>query len=59
MHRDDVPPEIDAIVLRLLAKSVTVRFQTAAEVIEAIERAARTIGAPISATALSSLMRAP
>src|SRR5882672_2726234 len=39
-RRADVPPEIDELVLRLLAKSPDDRFQTADELIEALEAVA-------------------
>jgi eukaryotic-like serine/threonine-protein kinase len=39
-RRPSLPPEIDALVMRLLAKDPDDRFQTADEVIEAIEQVA-------------------
>src|SRR5262245_31522656 len=38
-RRSEVPRRVDDIVLRLLAKSATERFQTAGEVVEALENA--------------------
>jgi serine/threonine protein kinase len=55
-RRDDIPREVDAIVLRLLAKSVANRFQTAAEVIEAIENASLTSRIMLSAAAVGRLV---
>jgi serine/threonine protein kinase len=40
-----VPPEIDALVIRALDRDRTARFATAAEFGDALERAARTVGA--------------
>jgi serine/threonine protein kinase len=54
--RAEVPPAIDDLVLRLLAKSVVDRFQTAAEVVEAIENAAFGTGTMLSSVAVSRLM---
>ena len=52
-----VPPELDAIVLRLLAKRPEERFQTADEVIGALEDASAATGAMISSSSLGRLMR--
>lgn len=54
--RSEVPSEVDDIVMRLLARSVTARFQTAAEVIEAIENASIRAGTMLSTAAVSRLM---
>jgi serine/threonine protein kinase len=56
-RRRDVPREIDDIVLRLLAKSVTDRFQTARDVVEAIENAALRARTILSTSAVSQLLR--
>jgi len=56
-RRPDVPPTVDAIVMRLLAKSATDRFQTAAEVIEAIEHASMQAQTILSTSAISRLLR--
>jgi serine/threonine-protein kinase len=53
--RAEVPPAIDALVLRLLTKSVVDRFQTAAEVVEAIENAAFGTGTMLSSVAVSRM----
>jgi serine/threonine protein kinase len=52
-----IPPEVDDIVLRLLAKSVTDRFQTAAEVVEATENASASAKTILSTVAVSRLIR--
>jgi len=56
-RRAEVPRAVDDIVLRLLAKSVTDRFQTASEVVEAIENASMRAGTMLSSSALSRLIR--
>jgi len=57
LRRAEVPRAVDDIVLRLLAKSVADRFQTAAEVVEAIENASMRAGTILSTSAVSRLMR--
>jgi serine/threonine protein kinase len=56
-RRGDIPPEIDEVVLRLLAKSATDRFQTASEVVEAIEHTAMRAGMILSTSAVARLIR--
>jgi serine/threonine protein kinase len=56
-RRAEVPRAIDDIVLRLLAKSVTDRFQTAGEVVDAIENASMRAGTILSTSAVSRLIR--
>jgi serine/threonine-protein kinase len=55
-RRPDVPRAIDDIVLRLLAKSVADRYQTAGEVVEALENASMRAGTILSTSALSRLV---
>jgi serine/threonine protein kinase len=55
--RADVPPAIDAIVMKMLARSVDQRYQTAGEVLHDIERAAVAVGAVLSASTLGMLLR--
>jgi serine/threonine protein kinase len=55
--RREIPRAIDSMVLRLLAKSVGDRFQTAAEVVEAIEDASMRAGTILSTSAVSRLVR--
>jgi serine/threonine-protein kinase len=55
-RRPDVPRAIDDIVLRLLAKSVADRYQTAGEVVEAIENASMRAGTILSTSAVSRLV---
>ncbi|HEY0988135.1 MAG TPA: serine/threonine-protein kinase, partial [Kofleriaceae bacterium] len=57
LRRAEVPRAVDDIVLRLLAGSVADRFQTAAEVVEAIENASMRAGTILSTSAVSRLMR--
>ncbi|HEY6180239.1 MAG TPA: serine/threonine-protein kinase, partial [Kofleriaceae bacterium] len=56
-RRAEVPRAVDDIVMRLLAKSVGERFQTAGEVVEAIENASMRAGTILSTSALSRLIR--
>jgi serine/threonine protein kinase len=56
-RRPDVPPEIDALVLRLLAKSPDDRFQTADEVVETIEAVASRTSSVLSASGLGRFVR--
>jgi serine/threonine protein kinase len=55
-RRAEVPRAVDDIVLRLLAKSVADRFQTAGEVVEALEHASMRAGTILSTSALSRLI---
>src|SRR6185295_2364842 len=55
-QRSEVPRAVDDIVLRLLAKSVGDRFQTAGEVVEAIENASMRAGTILSTSAVSRLI---
>lgn len=52
----DVPRELDALVARLLAKSPHDRYQTAAELLEAIEATALRLGCVLSPTSLARMM---
>ena len=56
-RRSDVPPEVDALVLRLLSKSPDDRFQTADELVDAIERVASGTSSVLSASALGRFVR--
>ena len=56
-YRRDIPPELDALVLRALAKSADERFQTADELAEAIESVAAQTSSPLSQAGLSRFLR--
>ena len=56
-RRPDIPREVDELVLRLLAKSADDRFQTADEVVEAIEAVAARTSSVLSSSALGRLVR--
>ncbi|HEX8113115.1 MAG TPA: serine/threonine-protein kinase, partial [Kofleriaceae bacterium] len=56
-RRADIPPELDELVLRLLAKDPGERCQTADEVVEAVEAFAAGTGSVLSASALGRLVR--
>jgi serine/threonine protein kinase len=55
--RSDIAPEIDAVVLAALERDPARRFQTAGEMLEAIEAAAETAGKTMSAHALGRFLR--
>ena len=55
--RAGVPPDLDRIVMRLLAKDPAQRFQTAEELHEAVEAAAVATGSALSASSLGRYMR--
>ena len=56
-RRAGVPPELDEIVLRLLAKDPAMRFQTADEAHEAIENSAVRIGSALSGASVARFLR--
>jgi serine/threonine protein kinase len=56
-RRAEVPRAVDDIVMRLLAKSAGDRFQTAGELVEAIENASLRAGTMLSSSALARLIR--
>jgi eukaryotic-like serine/threonine-protein kinase len=55
--RADVPPAVDAVVMKLLARPVETRYQTADELAQAIDDVAAQTGASISTPALGRLVR--
>jgi serine/threonine protein kinase len=55
--RPDVPPDVDRIVLRLLAKSSAERFQSAEEVVDGIEAASVRAGIMVSTAAVGRFVR--
>lgn len=56
-RRPDVPPELDHLVLRLLAKEPDQRYQTGGDLLEDIENLAARVGQPLSAAALGRVVR--
>ena len=56
-RNSSIPPELDAITLKLLAKSPADRFQTAGELIEALEDFASRHATMISSSALARFLR--
>jgi eukaryotic-like serine/threonine-protein kinase len=56
-RRYDVPPELDAIVMKLLAKEPGERYQTAEELRVAVDALAYKLGIDVSTTDLSRMMR--
>ena len=55
--RSDVPREVDEIVMRMLAKNPANRYQTAADVIDAIEVAAMRMSTLLSTASVARQMR--
>ena len=56
-RRRDVPPELDAISMRLLAKDPAARFQTGDELVEALEEASARTGNMISSGSLGRFLK--
>jgi serine/threonine-protein kinase len=56
-RRFDVPPELDAIILKLLEKDPAARFATAGEVLDALEALATKLGFSLSTSDLARMMR--
>ncbi len=55
--RPDIPADVDAVVMKLLAKSPADRYQTADELHEAIETVAVRAGSALSTASLGRFMR--
>ncbi len=56
-RRNDIPPQLDRLVLRALAKTPDERFQTAEELLEEIDAIAAQRALPLSAPALGRFVR--
>jgi serine/threonine protein kinase len=56
-RRRGLAPEVDAVVMRLLAKDPAERYQTADEVVDSLEQVAVATGAMISSSGLGRLLR--
>ncbi|HEY5936704.1 MAG TPA: serine/threonine-protein kinase [Kofleriaceae bacterium] len=56
-RRRDIPPELDAISMRLLAKDPAARFQSGDELVEALEETAARTGNMISSSALGRFLK--
>ena len=56
-RRSEIPPELDAIVMKLLAKLPENRFQSADEVLASIEEIAATRGSVMMASAVGRFLR--
>ncbi len=56
-RRRGIPPELDVIVMRLLAKDAAERYQNADDLIEAVEQVAAGTGSMISSSSLGRLLR--
>ncbi len=56
-RRPGLPPELDAIVMRLLSKDPTERYATGDHLVEALEDVAPRLGVMISASSVGRLLR--
>ncbi len=56
-YRRDIPPQLEAIMLKALSRDPNERFQTAGEMSLALDRIASTVGVGASTTALANYMR--
>jgi len=56
-RRKSIPPELDRISMRLLAKDPDARFQTGDELVDALEQVASQTGAMLSSGALGRFLR--
>ncbi len=56
-RRPGLPPELDAIVMRLLSKDPNQRYTTADQLVEALEEVAPRLGVMISASSVGRLLR--
>jgi serine/threonine protein kinase len=56
-RRSELPSAIDDLVVRMLAKSPEDRFQTAAEVVDAVDAVSMQVGTILSTSAVSRLVR--
>ena len=57
LYRPEVPPEVDALVLKALSKEVSGRFKRAADLGEAIETVVEQYALPSGAKAIAALTR--
>jgi eukaryotic-like serine/threonine-protein kinase len=55
-RRDDIPPELDAIVMKCLSRDLGARYQTADELREDLLQAAATLGFLIDHTSVAAFM---
>ncbi|HEY5944024.1 MAG TPA: serine/threonine-protein kinase [Kofleriaceae bacterium] len=56
-YRRDIPPQLEAIMLKALAREPSKRFQTAGDMSLALDKIASTVGVGASTTALANYMR--
>jgi serine/threonine protein kinase len=56
-RRADIPPEVDEIIGKMLARDREQRYQTADDVLDAIERVAVKVGVSLSTSALGRFVR--
>jgi eukaryotic-like serine/threonine-protein kinase len=56
-YRRDIPPQLESIMLKALARDPSQRFQTAGEMSLALDKVASSVGVGASTTALANYMR--
>ncbi len=56
-YRRDVPPELEVIMLKALARDPLARYQTAGDMAEALDKVARSVGVGASTSQLASYMK--
>jgi len=56
-YRRDVPPDLEVIMLKALARDPLARYQTAADMANALDKVARSVGVGASTTALANYLK--
>jgi eukaryotic-like serine/threonine-protein kinase len=56
-YRRDVPPDLEVVMLKALARDPLARYQTAGDMAEALDRVARSVGVGASTTQLANYMK--
>jgi len=56
-YRQDIPPELEAIMMKALAREPSQRYQTAGDMALALDKVATVVGVGASTTALANYMR--
>lgn len=56
-YRRDVPPDLEVVMLKALARDPLARYQTAADMANALDKVARSVGVGASTTALANYLK--